>query len=521
MASRESDIDRRLTGWFENDFEHNLLRSINLEMGKLRALNPFKIQFNYPITLIAGANGSGKSTLLAIAACGFHNDKPSKPINQKKKDGYYTFSNFFVQSKQEVPPSGISISYAIAEQSNNGDDCLIKHQLKKVVNGKWTNYQARAKRNVEYFGIERVVPHYEKNVSKSYRRNFKADGRTDTNTKTEESVGRILGKKYNNFELQKHTTHSLPLVSRDTFTYSGFNMGAGESALFEIFYTLHSCPKASLIVIDEIELGLHSSAQIKFIEELKILCLKKKLQIIATTHSPTALGSVPPYGRFYIESNGEETDVKECVTAEYATGLLAESNSEELTILIEDELAKEIVSYALSTEQRKRVVLTSVGSDMLVIRYLAVQHITKNTNKCIAYLDGDKCNSQKVHVEELIRYFEKQDKQYCENFYKSNVFFLGENYNPEKWLLIMIKDSAIAEFAVEFDITEAKAKSIVEDALQQKTHYELKKTSELLYIDLRDVIRRTARVLFKKNEHLKNMIAQTIQNEIDKANSLT
>lgn len=56
-----------------NDNTHQLLRSIQLADGNLRGLTPFKIDFDYPITAIAGKNGSGKSTILALACCAFHN----------------------------------------------------------------------------------------------------------------------------------------------------------------------------------------------------------------------------------------------------------------------------------------------------------------------------------------------------------------------------------------------------------------------------------------------------------------
>lgn len=517
MTIKASDNDRRLYEWFSKDYTHNLLRSIELKKGNLRALSPFIIEFQYPIALIAGTNGCGKSTLLAIAACGFHKNKVSHSQNIMKKDGYYTFGSFIIQSQGEVPPAGIEIIYQTAQQDSEKNDIIKKHELKKVVKGKWTSYQKRVLRNVEFFGIERVVPHYEKSVSKSYRRNFKAEGRTDVETNTEESVSRILGKPYKNFELQKHTTHTLPKVSRDSFTYSGFNMGAGESALFEIFYTLHSCENASLIVIDEIELGLHASAQIKFIEELKKLCLKKKLQIIATTHSSTALSSVPPYARFYIESHEGETLIKDCITAEYATGMLSGRNSEELTIFVEDETAKEILSCAFDSEIRSRVVVIAIGSDLQVIRYLASHHKSQPSKKYIAYVDGDKADMSNQHISELTRTLESTPRDSVQDFYKNNVFYLGEKINPEKWLLNTVKTTALEEFSEEFEISPSLAKTLIEEAVLQPAHYEFPQLSLSLHATKEDITRRTARILFKNNLHLKQKIVNDLKNILNPA----
>ena len=54
-------------------------------------------------------------------------------------------------------------------------------------------------------------------------------------------------------------------------------MGAGEDALFEVISTLMMCPDGSLILIDEIELGLHEEAQARLIDELKKICSKRHI----------------------------------------------------------------------------------------------------------------------------------------------------------------------------------------------------------------------------------------------------
>ena len=66
-------------------------------------------------------------------------------------------------------------------------------------------------------------------------------------------------------------------------------MGAGENAVFSLLIELFSAGKNTLLVIDEIELGLHESAQKRLIQELKKLCLELHCQIICSTHSCTIL----------------------------------------------------------------------------------------------------------------------------------------------------------------------------------------------------------------------------------------
>jgi predicted ATPase len=113
MKYRESSKDKRLRKRFENDYEHAHLRNIFLAEGSLRGINELDINFNFPITAIAGKNGAGKSTVLALACCAYHNRRDGYKL-PKRKTAYYTFSDFFVQHSEEIPPQGIDIRYGIA-----------------------------------------------------------------------------------------------------------------------------------------------------------------------------------------------------------------------------------------------------------------------------------------------------------------------------------------------------------------------------------------------------------------------
>jgi AAA15 family ATPase/GTPase len=84
-------------------------------------------------------------------------------------------------------------------------------------------------------------------------------------------------------------------------------MGAGENALFEIFSTMYSCGERTLLVLDEIELGLHSKAQKLFIRKLKEVCKETCTQVICTTHSKEIFECLPDDARFFVESIGGKT----------------------------------------------------------------------------------------------------------------------------------------------------------------------------------------------------------------------
>ncbi len=66
MAYNYSQIDKDNLKWFSEDSSNRTLKSIKLTRGHLRGLYKFEINFNYPISVIAGKNGSGKTTILAL-----------------------------------------------------------------------------------------------------------------------------------------------------------------------------------------------------------------------------------------------------------------------------------------------------------------------------------------------------------------------------------------------------------------------------------------------------------------------
>nr|WP_269432837.1 MULTISPECIES: AAA family ATPase [unclassified Pseudoalteromonas] len=249
----------------------------------MRGLSSFDIDFDYPITAIAGKNGSGKSTLLSLACCAFHNGKKGFKLPNRKQ-AYYTFADFFVQHSDDIPPEGIEIYYGIAHNKwrassikPDGKGVGLQKRSKKK-GGKWTDYGRRIHRDVVFLGIERIVPHSEKSQSKSYSKSFSYSAENGWENDVKDIVGKILGKKYDEFKYVSHSKYRLPVVVCNGKRYSGFNMGAGENALFEVFSVIHATNEGSLIIIDEIELGLHSEAQKKFINHLKKVCKKEKFK---------------------------------------------------------------------------------------------------------------------------------------------------------------------------------------------------------------------------------------------------
>jgi hypothetical protein len=447
MAYKYSKIDNENIGWFTKDMTKCTLLGVELVKGMLRGLTPVKVDFQYPVTVIAGKNCSGKSTLLALVSCAFHNDNKEYKLPNKKTN-YYTFSDFFIQTQDEVPPQGLEIKYKIlydkwrpSKSKPDGKGIGIQIRKKKT-GGKWNDYSKRVDRNVVFLGIDRVVPYSEKTVYISYKSYFKKKGSLGWEDKVKDTVGKILGKTYDDFWFISHGKYRIPVVKIGDLVYSGFNMGAGENTLFQVFSIIYGCPKGVLIVIDEIELGLHEQALIGFIKILKEICKEQKCQIIATTHSQSVLRNTPPIGRLFLENIKGQTIITDSITALYAAGKLAGENSNELDIFVEDGTAKKILELALSTETRNRVNIIAIGSASAIARQLAARFKNVKEGACLAILDGDKRNSFAETKTIFLNSLEtvKMDQD-LENWLNQRVEYLPGDSWPEIWILNEIKQS--------------------------------------------------------------------------------
>jgi len=503
MAYKYSQLERANLSWFQKDDSKATLLSIKLRKGQVRGLSSFQIDFRYPISVIAGKNGSGKTTVLALAACAYHNEEDGFKLPWRKYP-YYTFSDFFIQSQEEVHPEGIDIGYLLLHNKwrpspRMPDGKGLGWQTRrKNKGGKWNDYELRIGRNVIYFGIERVVPHSEKSVSKSYRNVFRTAESHGWEKKVKEIVGRVLSKDYNDFWYKKYSKYRLPLVKTTGGLYSGFNMGAGENALFEIFSTIYSCAHGALLVIDEIELGLHEEAQIRFIRELNKLCEERHIQIISTTHSQAILNSVPPEARFYIESYKEKTIVTPGISSAFAAGKLAGENSCELDIFVEDNIAKCLVESSVDNDIRLRINIIPIGSSEAVIRQLSARYKNIKEGDCIAILDGDKSSELVTLNSHFFDYLEKaDDKDAAKTWLAERLSFLPGLEWPEKWILATIKTIDRKELAENLSLSVDRLDTYIDEALRAGKHYEFYELHKRTQLDPVDLVKTFARYVVK------------------------
>lgn len=438
MPYKESQLDKDNFRWFQNDQTRNSLKKLKVTNGNIRSISPVEIPFEYPITAIVGENGSGKSTVLAMVACAFHNNTGFFPQNRirghvKKPRNYYTYGDFFMFSTNETGIAGIEICSEYLTNSGLKQDVR-----KKKPSGKWNDFIGRPKRAVTYMGINRIVPPSESSPHRHYYREFKEQSlEPDKLQQLKESISYVIGRNYTDIELKSHNIYQLFEAKRQGLTYTGFNMGAGENAVLGLLLEILKAGSGALIVVDEIELGLHTQAQIRLIEELKKLCNKYKCQIVCSTHSKEVLEQLPPEGRLFIRRSDDQTDIISRISPDYAFGKLSGSNSEEVSIFVEDEVAQAFLSNVLPLSIRERVRILPIGSDQAVLKHIAV-HYREQDYSCLAFLDGDKRTQVDQAVKQIKTNLEDRinhsDEEFTELMKKRLKFIPGDSW-PEKELI--------------------------------------------------------------------------------------
>lgn len=277
---RQSQIQDLLKKVAKLNYGKYLLR---VRVGKLRGFENRTITFDFPVTALVGPNGGGKTTVLGAAATAYDSVRPRQ---------------FFSKSgKFDASMLNWRVEYDLLDREVNPRETF--RRTASFSSMKWS--RDAVKRDVAVFGVARTVPASErKELQRCATGTFAVSAdRVDTfEANVITAVGRILGKditNYSHIRVDKGGRVSLLTGATDTGTaYSEFHFGAGESSIIRMVMKIESLPDNALILIEEIENGLHPVATIRMVEYLIEVAERKSAQAIFTTHSNDALKPLPP-----------------------------------------------------------------------------------------------------------------------------------------------------------------------------------------------------------------------------------
>jgi len=349
----------------------------SLRLSNVRSFTNQTIKFDFPVTAIIGTNGGGKSTILGAVALAYKMVKPG---------------DFFPKSNiGDTSMANWRIDYDIIDRNLNKSEQIPRNA--RFVAAKWRR-DAVVERNVVVIPIQRTVPANEQTKFRQFVGIAQNTEIVKTPISAEISgyVSRILGKDakdYQRVSLMSDSSKSILIGMHQTNDYSQFHFGAGEASIIEMVSSIEDADDNSLILIEEIENGLHPLATRRMVEYLFGVAIRKKAQIVFTTHSEYALDVLPPKA---IWACIDGTAYQGKLTIESLRALTG-AVSKNAAIFVEDDFAKDLVEEMLrqyACDIFDQVQVHKAGGFPFVVDVLK-HHNTNPTVKvpAVAVIDGD------------------------------------------------------------------------------------------------------------------------------------
>lgn len=427
----------------ENGSEwQKFLKSIQIK--NLHGWDDQEIIFQFPVVAIVGENGIGKSTFLKAAACAYQ--------NEAGKDFYP--SNMFLRTRwDDEGMRGACIIYKVKQ--GNQDLTL---RWKKSKDWTFSPKANKPKRAVYFLDISRTLP---LDATAGYAKIAKlasteaGDG-TEFTDESLASLSNILGHHYTKARFAStdiREDREIGLLTNSHGEISQFHQGAGEDSMMDMLKLFQSIPNQSLLIIDEVENSLHPQAQRRLVKELIHLALKKKAQIILSTHSPFILEELPPAARVMLYRLSDHKDVLYEISTDFALSTIDENRHPEFYIYLEDEEA-EVMFWELLRQNpekydsyRKRIETRTIGSCEVVAKMNDLAKTGKLPVKVLCLFDGDQ---------------QKRDPSWhC----------LPGTKAPEKQVLEDLKERKWLDLDAKFEVGAGSLFKILDDALLQKDHH--------------------------------------------------
>jgi predicted ATPase len=307
----------------------------SIELSNIRGWRGQRVEFKFPISAVIGENGSGKSTIIQAAASVYNG-------NIRKKTRFA--SDFFPKTAwDDYQRAEIRYSYRQGDEPS-------KLGLVRKPTTRWLGNDERPIRDVEYVDLRRIQPvaarvGYAK-IAKSDHTEISA---IEFDAKRLERLSNVMGRKYSAAKMALSSVdakRSVPVLTDESNSYSGFHQGTGETTMLEFLQT--DISDYGILIIDEIETSLHPRSQRRLIRALAEICRERQAQVIITTHSPYILEELPLEARMYILGRGETRQIVSGVSANFAMTNMDDETHPDCDLFVEDEAAKALITEIIA-----------------------------------------------------------------------------------------------------------------------------------------------------------------------------
>lgn len=366
---------------------------LKMTINKIKSIDFAEIELPIEKGLYAftGQNGSGKSTICTCASSAFFNMQMNDYFGKTDDDAY--------------------IKFQLGEGSKSYEKTTVFKQGKK-----WKNYHNGQFKIKGFFEGSLIYGNRFRNTNYQTLKKLEFIDEQDLQEAPDfirEKLGIILHNNTNFYPKLykvKDTKKYIQNITGEIFYYekegkkvSQFHMSTGENLLISILNSLHirnsdrttiSIP--CLLILDEIELALHPSSLKRLVNFLKEMSNRFNYAVYFSTHSLEIVSSIKPENIFFIDRHIDNSldIINPCYPA-YATKILYDHTGYDFVILVEDDLASEIMKRIIKNKKlinSKLIHILPCGGYSNVID-LAQEVVDSNllgkTAKIMIVLDAD------------------------------------------------------------------------------------------------------------------------------------
>ena len=378
----------------------HFLSEIHLQ--RIRGIDDLRVVFDYPVSVIAGENASGKSTVLFAAACAYK--VPGAGVRD------FVPSTLFPDYRPGLGPREDEKRKIVIEFDYSTPE---GRQSMRWQRSKAWGRSFLGRRNA----TQPVRPVYLRTLSNlsnpsevrgvlSLSRLKSPPRETHLTASQIRFAQQMLPFRYSEVvNLSSGTKNLLFAARQGGAAYSELHMASGERAILRLSREIAQL-EGALVLIDEVEAGLHPWVQQLLMLQLQQLALRNDLQVIVTSHSPVVLDSVPPQGRIFLERDETGRVVVRPPYRDVVQDALYGRSGDVLNLLCEDEVAEGLlrgVFDVLLPRQRMRRETVRIGRDTGADEFpghAAAFRKFGRIENFVFILDGDRCDGD---VEARIR----------------------------------------------------------------------------------------------------------------------
>ena len=305
----------------------------------IRGLNNLRVVFDYPVSVIAGGNASGKSTVLFAAACAYK--VPGAGVKDFVPSTLFPDYRPKLAGREDAKPV-VTIQF---DYSTPDGRLPMQWRRSKGWNRSFLGRKnaSQPKRQVYLRTLSNLSNPSEVRVVLSMSRLSSAPDVRPLTASQIEFARQMLPFRYSEVVDLTSGNKNLLFASQESgIKYSELHMAAGERSILRLSQEVAQLDSA-LILIDEVEAGLHPWVQQLLMLQLQQLALRRDLQIIVTSHSPVVLDSVPPNGRIFLERDEQGRVSVGQPYRDLVQNALYGRASDALNLLCEDEVGESIL----------------------------------------------------------------------------------------------------------------------------------------------------------------------------------